>query len=120
MDVILNLWQEQLHEIVISTQHGRKLRLHIDQDTAGYCLVGEFYEVSDCAWYMVEFTNQRVNDAEELLKGCLNNLNREMQEQSDSIAELHNTCNDPIVSVETQKNICISCSFSGWVAADRA
>lgn len=105
VNVILNLWQEQIQEIVISTKAGRKLRLHIDKSEAGYCLSGEFFEVSDQAWYRVEFATQRTQDAEEILKGCIENLNQAMQKKSDSISELHNTCNASIVSEAVQSNI---------------
>src|SRR5271169_2521374 len=105
MEVIINLWQEQLHDIFVTTKNGRKLRLRIDHDRSGFCLAGEFYEVDDKSWYLVEFSKSRVWDAEALLTACLENLNRAMQKRSDSIQDIHNTSNTPIVSVEKQKEI---------------
>ena len=103
MDVIINLWHEQLHDIIISTKSGRKLRLHIVQDVTGYCLYGEFFESTDKAWYLVKFSPQRVSDPEVLLKTCLDNLNHAMVKKSDSITDVHNTRDAPIVSAEKQK-----------------
>lgn len=103
MDVIINLWHEQLHDIIISTKSGRKLRLHIDQDASGYRLNGEFFESTEKVWYLVEFSPQRVSDPEVLLKTCLDNLNQAMANKSDSITDVHNTHSAPIVSAEKQK-----------------
>jgi len=105
MEVIINLWQEQLHDVFVTTKNGRKLRLRIDQDSSGFCLAGEFYEVDNRSWYLVEFSKSRVPDAEALLTACLENLNRAMQKKSDSIQDIHNTTSTPIVSVEKQKEI---------------
>ena len=103
MDVIINLWHEQLHDIIISTKNGRKLRLHIVQDASGYRLSGEFFESTDKSWYLVEFSPQRVSDPEVLLKTCIDNLNHAMVKKSDSITDVHNTRDAPIVSAEKQK-----------------
>ena len=105
MNVILNLWQQQLHEIVISTQAGRKLQLYIDQTQDGYCLRGEFFDVSDHAWYLVDFKANRTQDAEAFLSGCIENFNQAMQKKSDVINKVHNTCNTPIVSEDVQQRI---------------
>ena len=105
MEVITNLWQEQLHDTFITTDNGRKLRLRIDHDRDGYCLVGEFYEIEDRSWYLVEFSKNRVADAGALFADCLENLNRAMQKKSDSIQDIHNTTKTPIVSIEKQKEI---------------
>jgi phosphotransferase system IIA component len=103
MDVIINLWHEQLHDIIISTKSGRKLRMHINQDASAYRLYGEFFESTDKTWYLVEFSPQQVSDPEVLLKTCLDNLHHAMVKKSDSITDVHNTCNEPIVSAEKQK-----------------
>lgn len=105
MEAIINLWQEQLHDIFVTTKNGRKLRLRIDHDRTGFCLAGEFYEIDNRSWYLVEFSKSRVSDAEGLLTACLEDLNRAMQKKSDSIQEIHNTSNTPIVSIEKQKEI---------------
>ena len=105
MEVITNLWQEQLHDIFITTSKGRKLRLRIDRDSSGYCLAGEFYEIDDKSWYLVEFSKNRTPYAESLLAACLENLQRAMQQRSDSIVEIHNTTRKPVVSIAQQKEI---------------
>ena len=105
MQVIINLWQVQLHDLFITTINGRKLRLRIAQDGYGYRLEGEFYEINDKSWYLVEFLKSRDPDPAALLTACLENLNRAMLKISDSIQDIHNTSSTPIVSVEKQKEI---------------
>lgn len=105
MKVITNLWQEQLHDIFITTRKGRKLRLRVDHDKSGYCLVGEFYEIDNKSWYLVEFTKSRSPYAASLLATCLENLQLAMQQKSDAILEIHNTTSTPAVSIEKQKEI---------------
>ena len=105
MQVIVNLWQEQLHDLFITTINGRKLRLHIEQDGYGYRLEGEFYETDDKSWYLVEFLKSRDADPAALLTACLENLSHAMLKKSDSIQDIHNTFGSPIVSVEKQKEI---------------
>ena len=68
MEAIINLWHKQLHEIIISTKNGRKLRLDMNQSASGYRLEGEFYEPDHKAWYQVEFSSQNVSDPNALLK----------------------------------------------------
>ncbi|EUJ09397.1 hypothetical protein Meth11DRAFT_0189 [Methylophilaceae bacterium 11] len=82
MDVILNLWQEQLHHIIIYTKEGRKLSIRIDQDTSGYLLNGEFFEITDNFWYLVSFSQNRVGDPIGLLKVCLSNLHEAMKKKT--------------------------------------
>ncbi|NDV13425.1 hypothetical protein [Crenobacter caeni] len=105
MEIIINLWQELLQDIQIKTEQGRKLHMHIDKEQSGCVLVGEFFEITDQAWYLVEFSKQRVADPAQLLKGCLENLQKAMEKKSDSISEIHNTCNAPIVSAERQREL---------------
>lgn len=105
MQVIINLWQEQLHDLFITTINGRKLRTRIEKDGYGYHLEGEFYEIEDKSWYLVEFAKSRDPDPGALLTACLENLSRAMLEKSDAIQDIHNTSSTPIVSVEKQKEI---------------
>lgn len=105
MEVIVNLWQEQLHDIFVTTKQGRKLRLRVDHDKSGYCLAGEFYEIGNRSWYLVEFSKSRVADAEALFSACLENLNRAMQRKSDSITDIHNTTSTPAIGIVKQKEI---------------
>jgi len=105
MKVINNLWQEQLHDIFVTTHHGRKLRLRIDHDQFGYALAGEFYETDNRSWYLVEFSKNRAPYPAALLATCLENLQRAMQQKADFIEEIHNTTSTPVVSLEKQHEI---------------
>lgn len=115
MNVIIDLWREQLHEISILTERGRKLRLYIDKDPSGYRLTGEFFEIDDRVWYAVAFSSQRVPDPKVLLEGCLRDLDRAMKSKSDSIKHLHNTCNAPLVSAQDQKDILVATGIDAEV-----
>jgi hypothetical protein len=105
MTVINNLWQEQLHDIFVTTHQGRKLRLRIDHDNSGYSLAGEFFEIENKSWYLVEFSKSRAPYPAALLATCLENLQRAMQKKFDFIEEIHNTTSTPIVSLEKQQEI---------------
>jgi hypothetical protein len=105
MEVINNLWQEQLHDIFVTTHQGRKLRLRIDHDNAGYALAGEFFEIDNKSWYLVEFSKARAPYPAALLATCLANLQQAMQQKSDFIEEIHNTTPTPVVSLEKQQEI---------------
>ncbi len=105
MDVILNLWHEQLHDIFISTMNGRKLRLRIFHDKAGYHLAGEFYEIENRSWYRVDFSKLGTPSADTLFSNCLEDLKLALQSKSDFINEIHNTSNKPMVSIDRQKEI---------------
>jgi hypothetical protein len=105
MEAIINLWQEQLHDIFIGTRQGRKLRLRFDHDGSGFCLAGEFYEIDNRSWYLVEFSKSRVPHAGALFAACLENLERAMRKKSDAIEDIHNTTPTPVVSVEKQQEI---------------
>src|SRR5512139_968038 len=91
MQVIVNLWHEQLHDLFITTNYGRKLRLHLEQDGIGYRLEGELYETDDKSWYLVEFLKATDPDPAALLTACLENLNRALLQKSDAIQDIHNT-----------------------------
>lgn len=105
MQAITNLWQEKLHDIFITTQHGRKLRLRLDQDAEGYAPTGEFYEIDDKSWYHVNFSKTRSPYPAALLTTCLVDLHRALEQKSDSIVEIHNTTPTPMVSLERQQEI---------------
>lgn len=105
MEAIINLWQEQLHDIFITTINGRKLRLRFERDGSGFRLEGEFYEIDDKSWYLVAFSKVTAPDADALLSACLENLNRAMLKKADTIQDIHNTSTTPIVSVAKQKEI---------------
>lgn len=105
MEVITNLWQEQLHDIFVGTTNGRKLRLRIERDGYRFRLEGEFYEIDDKSWYLVDFSKSSDPDADVLLTACLENLNRAMRKKSDSIHDIHNTSATPVVSIDRQKEI---------------
>jgi hypothetical protein len=105
MEAIINLWQEQLHDIFVGTRQGRKLRLRFDHDEPGFRLAGEFYEIDDRSWYLVEFSKSRVSHADALFAACLANLEIAMKKKSDAIQEIHNTTDTPMVSIDKQKEI---------------
>src|ERR1017187_8457365 len=102
MDVIQNLWHEQLNDIFISTMNGRKLRLRIFHNNSGYHLAGEFYEIENKSWYRVDFSKLGDTKAETLFSNCLSDLQLVLQSKSDFINEIHNTSNTPVVSIERQ------------------
>lgn len=105
MQAITNLWQEKLHDIFITTQRGRKLRLRIDHDSDGYTPAGEFYEVDDKSWYLVDFSKARAPHPAALLATCLADLHHALERKSDTIVEIHNTTPTPVVSLEKQQEI---------------
>lgn len=105
MEIIIDLFQEMLQEIQITTKKGRKLHMHIGRNQSGFVLTGEFFDITTQTWYLVEFSKRRVTDSEQLLKGCLENFQKAMEEKSDSIVEVHNICNSPLVSVKKQKEL---------------
>lgn len=105
MQAITNLWQEKLHDIFITTQRGRKLRLRIDHDAEGYTPAGEFYEIDDKTWYHVDFVKTRASHSSALLTTCLVDLHRALEHKSDTIVEIHNTTPTPVVSLEKQQEI---------------
>jgi hypothetical protein len=120
MQVITNLWHEQLHDLFITTVNGRKLRLRIEQDGYSYYLEGEFYEVDDKSWYLVEFSKSRDTDPAALLTACLENLHRAMLKKSDAIQDIHNTSSTPLVSVEKQKEILARLGIAAQIRVKQA
>jgi hypothetical protein len=101
----VNLQYEWLQEIVVRTEKGNLLRLHLGNVSQQFRLYGEFYESSTEKWSLVDFPSQRIGDCNKLLENCLKTFSISLGEYKDKISALENPCNAPFISGAQQQAI---------------
>lgn len=101
----MNFQYEWLQEIVVHTEKGNILRLHLSNVTNLFRLYGEYHESTTKKWWLVDFPSERTGDSTKLFKDCLENFCISLAQKNDKITLLENPCNAPFISVVEQQKI---------------
>lgn len=114
----MNLNYEFLQELIITTEGGRILRLHIGKQTESYRLYGEYFDSSTQQWTLVDFSSKRQPNAKSLLEQCIKDFAVAMSKLNDKITSLHNPCNAPFITKSDQDGILMQQSITATVTVN--
>lgn len=101
----MNLGDEFLQELVITTENDSVLRLHIGEKSESYRLYGEYFDSATKQWQLVDFPKDRKQELTPLLDQCIKDFVAAMAGKNDRLKSLHNPCNASFISKEEQEKI---------------